>query len=96
MAPMSGKPMFNADFIKTIYEEKMFFDFSAFDKINYDYVEKMLHKFPEFELDEKTKEHYIDKLYRNASITGEWAMNCNTAKLSPEENSNETNLRHRS
>jgi len=61
-----GQPMFTEAFLNTIQSKKMNFNFSKFDSINYNYMNKILSRYPQFDVDDKTKQYYLDKMHKDA------------------------------
>jgi hypothetical protein len=64
-----SKPVYTEDFMDTIRTNLIKFDFSKLKEVNYDYINKILGRYPEFDLDEDTKKYYIDKFTREAYWT---------------------------
>jgi hypothetical protein len=56
-------PVYTEGFVKSVESKVINFDFSAFSKVNYNYIEKILNKYPEFKADEHTINNYMAKSY---------------------------------
>jgi len=60
-------PMYHGDFLDTITSRVMKFDWSHHDyEINYDYIKKILNRYPEFEVDENTIGNYLRELSKES------------------------------
>jgi len=60
------QPVYTTEFIESVEQKVVTFNFSKLGKINYDYINKILGRFPDFEVDEETKKYYIEKFTREA------------------------------
>ena len=65
------QPVYTSEFIKSVEDRTISFNFKNLGKVNYDYISKILDRFPDFEVDEETKKYYIDKIQREAY----WRLN---------------------
>jgi len=59
-------PVFSTAFMESIKTNTLAFDFSKLGEINFGYIDKIMERFPDFEVDETTKRYYIDKFTREA------------------------------
>jgi len=59
-------PVFTTAFTDSIKTNTLAFDFSTIGEINFGYIDKIMEKFPDFEVDENTRRYYIDKFQKDA------------------------------
>ena len=59
-------PVFTTAFIDSIKTNTLTFDFSTMGKVNFNYIDKVLERFPDFEVDEETKRYYVAKFQKDA------------------------------
>lgn len=55
-------PVYHGDFLKSLFTNKISFDWRFANSINYDYIRKILKKYPNFDVDEKTLGNYKREL----------------------------------
>jgi len=58
--------VYHGHFLENILSRKIKFDWSHFEEINYDYIKKILKRYPEFEVDESTIGNYLRELSKEA------------------------------
>ena len=59
-------PVYTRDFMEAVKTKKMSFDFRRNGKISFPYIDKMVERFPDFDIDEKTASYYVKKLTTNS------------------------------
>jgi len=63
----AGKqPVYHQEFLDSITDKTLRFDFSAFDSINFTYLEKIVNRFPDFKLDDKWQKLCLDKKLKHS------------------------------
>lgn len=51
------EPLYTHDFLMSVLDNRMYFDFSNCHKVNTSYIQKMCNKFPDMEVDRLTESH---------------------------------------
>lgn len=55
------QPVYHQEFLDSVNDKILQFDFSNFDSINFNYIEKIANRFSDFRLDANTESLFLDK-----------------------------------